>query len=264
MKRGRFRIFRDALYTTLRWTAEHVSGFFGALAAFVTVSLAVGVAAAMLFAAFARFVMSGVTQNFDDEVLRWISTHRTPGLNEVMLEITTLGSGMVLIVLVLVASVFLWLTKHHWSVYILLVGVVGGQLMNRLLKNFFERPRPSIVEWVTEVSSKSFPSGHAMTAMITYGSVAYLVARLEPTDLLRRTTWAIAALFIFAIGISRMYLGVHYPSDIVAGYLAGVAWLAFVATSLAAVRYFAPRRPATRREEHDLNARASGTTGKAA
>jgi undecaprenyl-diphosphatase len=228
------------------------------------VSLVVGVAAMIVFAGFARFVMSGVTQDFDESVLRWIETHRTPGLNAAMLEITALGSGMVLIVLVMVASVFLWLTKHHWSVYILLVGVIGGQFLNRVLKGFFERPRPSIVDWVTEVSSKSFPSGHAMTAMITYGSVAYLVARLEPTRILRSTTWAIAVLFIIAIGISRMYLGVHYPSDIMAGYLAGIAWLAFVASSLTAVRYFAPRRPATRREEHDLNAPASGQTTSAA
>ena len=229
-------------------------GFFGAIAAFLTVGLVVGIAASVVFAAFAHVVMTGVTQNFDENVLRWIQTHRSPAMNSVMLEVTTLGSGMVLIMMVCVASVFLWLTKHHWSVYILLMGVLGGQVMNRLLKGFFERPRPSVVEWVTEVSSKSFPSGHAMTAMITYGSVAYLVARLEPTRLLRRTTFIMAALFIIAIGVSRMYLGVHYPSDIIAGYLGGIAWLAFVATSLTAVRFFAPRRPETRKEEHDLSA----------
>jgi undecaprenyl-diphosphatase len=254
-RRGVLRPFRNVLYSTLRFIARHVRGFFGALAAFVTVSVVVGVAAAIIFAAFAHFVMQGFTQRMDEFTLQWIETHRTPGLSEFMLELTSLGSGMVLIMLVLVASVFLWLTRHHWSVYILLVGVVGGQFMNRLLKNFFERPRPSVVDWVTEVHSKSFPSGHAMTAVIAYASVAYLVARLEPTPLLRRTTWMLAIILILAVGISRMYLGVHYPSDILAGYLAGIAWLAFVASSLAAVRFFAPRRPETREEEHDLQAR---------
>ncbi|MGH7469003.1 MAG: phosphatase PAP2 family protein, partial [Longimicrobiales bacterium] len=211
----------NALYSTLRLIARHVRGFFGAVAAFVTVSVVVGTLASIVFALFAGFVMQGSTQSIDERVLRWIQLHRTPGRNAFMLELTTLGSGMVLIMLVLVASVFLWLTRHHWSVYILLMGVLGGQLVNRLLKGIFERPRPSIVDWVTDVHSKSFPSGHAMTALIAYGSVAYLVARLEPTARLRRTTWALAILFIVAIGVSRMYLGVHYPSDIIAGYVAG-------------------------------------------
>ncbi len=261
--RGRLSIFRDALYSTLRLIARHVRGFFGALAAFITVSLAVGVAAAAVFAAFAHIVMEGFTQGLDERVLRWFAAHRTPALNAVMIEITTLGTGIVLIMIVSVASVFLWLTRHHWSVYILLMGVIGGQLVNKLLKNTFERPRPSVVEWVTDVHSKSFPSGHAMTAMITYASVAYLVARLEPTPRLRHTTWLLAAFFILGIGISRTYLGVHYPSDIVAGYLGGIAWLAFVSSSLTAVRFFAPRRPVTHQEEHDLAAPAGEPTSAA-
>ena len=165
--RGHLTLIRDALYTTLRLIAKHIRGFYGALAAFVTVSLVVGVAAVSTFAAFASLVTGGFTQAFDEKTLQWLEAQRSPIMDRVMLEISALGTGAVLLVLVLVASVFLWLTKHHWSVYILLMGVFGGQLVNRLLKTSFERPRPSVVEWATDVHSLSFPSGHAMTSMIT-------------------------------------------------------------------------------------------------
>ena len=259
--RGHLTVVRDALYTTLRLIAKHIRGFYGAIAAFVTVSLLVGVAAVSMFAAFASLVTGGFTQTFDERILQWLEAQRSPVMDRVMLEISALGTGAVLLVLVLVASVFLWLTKHHWSVYILLMGVFGGQLANRLLKTSFERPRPSVVEWVTDVSSLSFPSGHAMTSMITYGSIAYLVARLEPTRRLRLTTWALCGVMILLIGISRMYLGVHYPSDIIAGYIGGLAWIAFVAASLTAVRFFSPRRPETKKEERDLQAEAQREAG---
>jgi undecaprenyl-diphosphatase len=254
MPRGQRGILWDALYSTLRFIARHVRGFYGAVAAFATVSFVVALGAVAVFASFAHIVSRGVTQNFDDKVLRWIEAHRTLFLDKVMLEVTVLGSGIVLLMIVVVASLFLWLTHHKWSVYILLTGVLGGQILNHALKGLFDRPRPSTVEWVTQVHSLSFPSGHAMTSMIAYGSVAYLVARLEPTTLLRTVTWIMTGLIIALIGISRMYLGVHYPSDVIAGYLGGIAWIGFIAASVAAVRYFASRRPETRKEEHDLNA----------
>ena len=261
-RRGRSSIFKDALYTTLRAIAGHVRGFYSALAAFVTVSLLVGIAAATLFSAFAGLVTAGFTQAVDEQILQFFQSQRSDLLNQIMLELTVLGSGVVLFMLVGVTAVFLWLTKHHWSVYILLMGVVGGQIMNAILNNRFERPRPSIVDKVTDVHSLSFPSGHAMTSMIVYGSIAYLVARLEPTRRLRTLTWTVMILMIVVIGISRMYLGVHYPSDVIAGYLGGLAWLAFVAASVTALQFFAPRRPETKREEHDLNKGAEVTVKK--
>lgn len=252
--RGALRGVRDALYTTLRFIARHVRGFWGALAAFLTLGVGLGSAAAAVFAGFAGAVEEGWTQTLDERTLRWLAARRTPLLDEVMLEITSLGNGAVLVMLVGIASVFLWLTHHRWSVYILLAGVIGGKVLNNLLKNAFGRPRPDMIERIEQVSSLSFPSGHAMSSLIVYGSVAYLVGRLEPAPRLRRTTWAFSVLIILGIGISRMYLGVHYPSDVLAGFLAGLAWLAFVASGVTAVRFFAPRRPKTEAEERDLHA----------
>lgn len=252
--RGHFHALTDALYSILRFIARHVRGFWGALAAFVTVSLAVGAIAAVIFATVASAVQYGLTQRFDENILRWLAARRTPAMDEIMLELTSLGNGVVLLMIVVIGGLFLWLTQHKWSVYILIAGVIGGQLMNQLLKGAFSRERPSVIEWVDHVSTPSFPSGHAMTSIIAYGSVAYLVGRLEGTRRLRIATWTVAALIILAIGFSRMYLGVHYPSDILAGFLAGLAWLALVAASVRALKFFAPRRPETASEEHDLHA----------
>jgi membrane-associated phospholipid phosphatase len=237
----------------LRFIARHVPGFFGPLAAFLTMGMLVAAGAVVLFGLIAEAVEEGITQTFDETALHWFQTHRSEFFNKIMLEITTLGTGVVLIMIVLIASIFLWQTQHKWSVYLLLLGTFGGKLLNTALKAFYNRDRPSVVEWVTEVHSTSFPSGHAMSAMVVYGSVAYLVGRLDANRGLRHTTWAVAAVVILAIGISRMYLGVHYPSDVIAGFIAGLAWLGFVVACMRALQFFAKRRPETRAEEHDLH-----------
>ena len=100
-----------------------------------------------------------------------------------------------------------------------------------------------------------------MTAMIAYGSVAFLVGRLEPTPALRRATWIVATMVILAIGISRVYLGVHYPSDVIAGFVAGLAWLAFVTSGITAIEFFASRKPEVRAEEQDLDAERERAAG---
>jgi undecaprenyl-diphosphatase len=259
--RGLLSVFRDALYSSLRFIGRHVRGFYGALAAFLTIGAVVGLAASSAFILFAAVVSGGTTQRFDERVLAWLSRYRSPTLDEAALEVTSLGNGIVLFALVLVASVFLWETKHRWSVYLLIIASLGGKVLNGVLKNLFDRPRPSIVDHIDVVHSLSFPSGHAMASLITYGSVAYLVARLETTARLRTTTWTVAVILIMGIGLSRMYLGVHYPSDVIAGFVAGLAWLAFVASAFTAVRFFAYRRPEVEEEEKDLHAEEERLAG---
>ena len=244
------------LNSTLRLLARHVKGFFAPLAAFVTVGLIVAAAGLGVFALLAEGVEEGITQHFDESVLHWFAQRRTPFLDETALEITTLGNGLVLVMIVLIASVFLWQTQHKWSASLLLFATISGKLLNTILKLFYDRTRPSIVEALANVSSPSFPSGHAMSAMVVYGSVAYLVGRLEPGRNLRITTWLVATLVILAIGISRTYLGVHYPSDVVAGFIAGLAWLGFLVAAMRALQFFARRRPETHAEEKDLDADA--------
>ncbi|HEX6939836.1 MAG TPA: phosphatase PAP2 family protein [Longimicrobiales bacterium] len=251
--RGRWHFLADWLYRELRFIGRHIRGFWAAIVAFLAVGFGVGAASGLVFAAFGQLVMTGATQAFDESVLRLGASLRTPTLDAAMLEITSLGNAMVLYTMVGIASIFLWLTDHRYSAALLIVAVVGGDLMNDLLKSFYARPRPGVVAWGTRVHSASFPSGHAMGAVVAYGSVAFLVGRLEPGSRLRHATWAIAILLIVAVGVSRVYLGVHYPSDVIAGFMAGTAWTAFVAATITAIRFFAERKPEVERTEHDLH-----------
>lgn len=252
--RGRLHLFGDALYAALRFIARHVRGFYGAVLTWLSVSFFVALGAVWAFVEFTQEVLRGSTQRFDEAVLTWVELHRTPALDRIALEITALGNFATLAVLVLTASIFLWLTRHRLSVALLITAVAGGGILNTLLKDIFNRPRPTVVEWGTDVVSQSFPSGHSMAAFIAYAGVAYLGGRLEPTRVLRWTTWALATLLILAIGSSRVYLGVHYPSDVVGGYVAGLGWLAFVVSGLSAIRYYSSRNPKVEEEEHDLHA----------
>ena len=156
-----------------------------------------------------------------------------------MLEITSLGTGTVVGMIVLIAGMFLWLNKHRHSAVLLVVATLGGLVLDNVLKIGFRRPRPQIFEWGTHASSFSFPSGHAMSSVIVYGTVAYLAARLQRNVQARVLTFSLAALIILMISASRVYLGVHYPSDILAGLLIGVAWAGFCMAVLEAAQLYA-------------------------
>jgi len=193
------------------------------------------------FAELARLVSGGRTQAFDDAVLRWMQRHQTPWLEGLMVEITMLGTWIVVLSIVSVAGLFLWLTRHRYSAVLLLVATAGGIGLNNILKVGFSRPRPHIFEWGTTASSWSFPSGHAMSATVVYVTVAYLAARLQNSHGARLATLVIAAVLVATICFSRLYLGVHYPSDVLAGVIIGLSWAAFCMATLEAIQRFAKR-----------------------
>ena len=237
--RGRLKPLLDAFYRLLRFIWRHVRGFYAAVLTYLSFSVFVGLAAVWAFAELADRMLAGATRRLDEAVVQWVATHRSRILDHVALEITGLGNFATLTVLVLVAAIFLWQTRHRVSVVLMMIAIAGGGVLNTLLKDLYGRPRPSIVTPVIEVATESFPSGHSMGAFIAYAAVAYLGGRVEPTRGLRWTTWIVAAVLILAIGVSRVYLGVHYPSDVLGGYIAGLAWLAFVFSGLTAIRYYA-------------------------
>lgn len=240
--RGVTRVFWDILFAIIRFIFGLAKNFYATFGIFLVAGTAVAVAGTYFFAEFAGHVSSGRTQQFDDGVLRWVQQYRTPTLDAVMLELTFLGTGTVVLMLVTVSGMFLWLSQHRYSAMLLLISTAGGILLNNLLKAGFGRPRPQVIEWGTHVVSSSFPSGHAMSAAVVYGTVAYLAARLQRRHLHRVFTMGAAAILILLIASSRVYLGVHYPSDVMAGIIIGLAWAGFCMATLEAIRLYARRR----------------------
>ncbi len=247
-----------ALQGVFRWIGAHVRGFHSAVGLFLTLGLTLVLLAGALFALLARLVVHEATQPTDEAILLWLDAQRAGWLDKVMQEITALGSGTVILIMVMITSIFLWLTRHRYSAALLWIAVLGGFLLNYLLKEVYERTRPDFFDWATHASHLSFPSGHAMNGVIAYGTMAYLVSRLEPDHRLRRFTWLVAVAIILLVGFSRPYLGVHYPTDVIAGWIIGFTWAAICALGIEALRYFRGRKPEVELQERDLDRPALG------
>ena len=248
--RGKFRIFWDIVFTVIRGIGGLARNFYATFGIFLVAGAALAIGGTYLFAEFAGHVSSGATQRFDDAVMHWLAEHRPPSIEPVMLEITFLGTGSVVMTMVAVTALFLWLSNHKYSALLLMIATAGGILLNNLLKVGFGRPRPQIFEWSTEVVSWSFPSGHAMSATVVYGTIAYLAARLQRRTWHRMATMTAAGIVILLICASRLYLGVHYPSDVAAGVIIGLAWAGFCMATLEAIQVYGKyRAPQVARNE---------------
>lgn len=261
-ERSRLHSAADLLYALLRTIGRHAHSFYTALGAYLVIGLAIAAFAVWGFAELAEYVEEGGSLAFDLAAMEWMAAHRIAMLDRFLLDVTALGTGLVVMVLVGVAALFLVLTDHRYSAILLLVATGGGQLLSTVLKLLYDRPRPSNVEALTHTMSTSFPSGHAMSAVIVYGTVAYLAARLQKKRWERWLTMFIAIVIIVAIAASRVYLGVHYPSDVLAGTIIGAAWAAFCMAGLEAVRVFAGRfQPSQLAHERDLDPRERAAAG---
>jgi undecaprenyl-diphosphatase len=239
--RGRLHHLRDLLFHVLRAIARHAGGFYTAVGIYLIVGAGLAVLGTWAFEELGDRVMAGTTQAFDTAVLTWMGAHRINWIEQSLLEITALGTGLVVMTMVAVTSLFLALTEHRWSAFLLIIATAGELVLNDVLKLAYHRPRPQVFVWATHASSTSFPSGHAMSAIVVYTTIAYLAARLEKRAWARTVTLLVAALIIGLICVSRLYLGVHYPSDVVAGLLIGLAWAGFCVSGLEAVQLFAKR-----------------------
>ena len=220
-----------------RWIGRYVPNVEAAMALYLAIGFAALMAGLLAFGAIAEEVREGDAQGMDEAILRWVHTHANPVLTETAIEVTALGGSATVLMVILTASVFLWVAEHRWSVLLLWVAMAGTMALNVVLKGAFDRPRPSVVPWqVTDVKLASFPSGHAMTSAVVYLTVAYLVMRLTPRPALRRATLAAAMTLVVLIGLTRIYLGVHYPTDVLAGWIAGFVWATFCALGIEMLR----------------------------
>ncbi|QCJ44257.1 phosphatase PAP2 family protein [Bacillus sp. S3] len=163
--------------------------------------------------------------NFDSNVIAAIQGMETPLLTKVMKFFTFVGSTPVVIILSILLIVFLYKVLHHRLELILFVSaIIGSAILNQVLKQVFHRMRPDFHRLV-DISGYSFPSGHAMNAFTVYVIISFLLWRHIPSKWGRSLLICLSAVMILAIGTSRIYLGVHYPSDIIGGYLASGFWL---------------------------------------
>ncbi|MFC7372844.1 phosphatase PAP2 family protein [Fictibacillus iocasae] len=194
-----------------------------------------------LFLELAEEVREQEVLAFDQQIIQWVNGIREPVLNHIMVLITELGSKTAL-ALLLIASL-IWLAvkrKNYYAMIMFLVASAGGGLLNLALKHWFERQRPE--ESIIEALGYSFPSGHAMGSLIYYGFLGYLVVKSQRSHQ-EKTLWTILfSILILFIGFSRVYLGVHYPSDIIAGYSAGLLWLFVCITALEGLYFYNKRR----------------------
>ncbi|MCM3766885.1 phosphatase PAP2 family protein [Neobacillus niacini] len=177
------------------------------------------------FASMAALVSADKVVRFDKAIIATVQGLESPWLTSVMELFTWIGSTKVVVVICLLIIFFLYNVLHHRSELMLLIAVVTGTpILNHYLKAFFHRARPDFHRLI-EIGGYSFPSGHAMNAFSVYAILAFLLWRHIPTRLGRSVLILFSGFMIVMIGVSRIYLGVHYPSDIIGGYFASGFWL---------------------------------------
>jgi len=191
----------------------------------------VGTLCLLGFLAIQDEMREGETAAFDQAILLAL---RVPGdtaqpigplwLQIAMTDLTSLGGITVLALMTLSVLGYLILAGKHSAALLLAVAVGGGVLLELALKSGFDRPRPDLVAHIVRVSTPSFPSGHAMQSAIVYLTLGVLLTRLEARRRIKLYIMCIAILLTLSIGLSRIYLGVHWPTDVLGGWSVGAAW----------------------------------------
>jgi len=189
------------------------------------------VAGMLIFISIANEVVEGETQNFDNYILKSlrepndVSQPAFPDwVTKTMKDITSLGSATIIVLFTLIVTGYLLLQKKYYWLCLVLIATIGGALLIWGLKEFIGRTRPTVVTHLMIENSFSFPSGHSMMSAIVYLTQATLLSQIEKKRKIKIYIVCTALLLTFIIGISRIYLGVHYPTDVLAGWFAGISW----------------------------------------
>jgi undecaprenyl-diphosphatase len=198
----------------------------------ILIAAAIFIAGLWVFIEIADEVREGETRSFDQRVVRWMRQPDDPSalrgprwFHETARDITALGDYAVLSLITFAVTGFLLLQRRYQSAFLLLSATVGGSLVSALLKAGFGRERPDLPQLVY-VASSSFPSGHAMGSAVVYLTLGVLAARLVSGAPMKTYCLGIALVITLLVGSSRVYLGVHYPTDVLAGWSAGLVWAA--------------------------------------
>lgn len=190
------------------------------------VALILAAASLAGFAWLSEEMLEGDARQFDDIVRTTVHGFASPALTLVMQALSLLGSVAVTIVLTLLAAILLYYFRLRRAIVFLGIIMAGAGVLDFVLKHAFHRARPTPYFGI-DPTSYSFPSGHALGALCFYGALAVILS-VPAKRVARLLVWTIALLLVAGIGLSRIYLGVHYPSDVVAGYCAASVWLGMV------------------------------------
>jgi undecaprenyl-diphosphatase len=228
---------RATLVALARWLGRHVRGFYTRLGLVLSAGLAIALVGLWGLSSLTEEVLEGDTDRFDRAVLHWIDARSTPWLDQAALEVTALGDTLVVALVALVAVTLLRLLGRRGYAFLLGLAVGGAAIINPVLKAIFGRDRPRVFEWGVQhgASSDAYPSGHALMSMVTLVTLAFVVHRLSARRWVGAVAMTLAAVVTVSIGLSRLYLGVHYPSDVLAGYVVGFAWAVFCALAVEAL-----------------------------
>ncbi len=166
----------------------------------------------------------------DTTLLLKLHQFANPGLDAVMLRITTLGNPELVVPIVLCSAAWFWLSHRFIELKVFAITCLGALILNQELKLFFAKARPQLWPHLIKEVSFSFPSGHALGSLVLYGFLAFILA--EQFSRFSRWIYSIAVIIVSTIGVSRLYLGVHWPTDVLAGYAVGFLWLMICITML--------------------------------
>ncbi|MFT9486873.1 MAG: phosphatase PAP2 family protein [Tepidibacillus sp.] len=176
------------------------------------------------FGLIAAFVSFNKIQWFDLPIIIWVQSLENSYLTEVMKFFTWIGSTKIVIAIIIITSIILYvLLKHRIELVFFVIVIIGSTVLNNLLKVIFHRERPTIHR-IIEETGYSFPSGHSMAAFTLYAMISFLLWKHLRSRFGRGLMILFATVMILLIGISRIYLGVHFPSDVLGGYLASGVW----------------------------------------
>lgn len=196
--------------------------------------LVAALAGTCLFLGLTSEMLEGETRTFDESILFFLrqpddlSIPIGPGwLTHVVDDITSLGGTKVLLLITALTIIYLLIVRQRSVGVFVSLSVVGGWAISTILKIGIARPRPEIVPHLISVNDLSFPSGHAMVSTVTYLTLGALLSRIQTTRAARVYFIAVAVFLSVIIGLSRIYLGVHYPTDVLGGWCAGASWAMF-------------------------------------
>jgi undecaprenyl-diphosphatase len=199
---------------------------------FLSLSLVLGILAAVgaliFFAWLTDEVLDGETRQFDDVTRAAVHQFASPVLTQTMRGISFIGSTLFLTTATI--AMFAWFMKRKWrrEAWLLGITMLGAAILNTTLKLTFKRPRPVPFFDLLAPESFSFPSGHSLASFCFFGALATILTTRITNEKINFFTWTIAAIMVMLIGLSRIYLGVHYTTDVIAGFAAAFIWIAVI------------------------------------